>query len=488
LAFVGLFFITRYIGADAYGSISWTMSLMATFFALSDLGFNAAHIKRVSENKDIDDCVSTYAAIKIVLIAVTIMVTVVSILLWEVLLGGSITPQITDLIVLFMLYQVFYGLAAIAINTYTGTLETFKSQLIQLADPFIRVPLIVFVAFTGPGAIALAYAYVVASIGVVVVALLLMHRDRFKWQRPTLYRSYFVFAAPLILVTIISTVTGYLATVLIGFFSTKSDVAFFTSSQVLLSVVGLIGTAVATLTYPSFSKLHTEGELDEIKGLTFEAERYLAMFTFPVIAILVVFATPVAIIFLGEGFAPSGEALQVLAIATLLIIVNQVHSSQILAMNRPDIMAKLTFLNFVILVPLLFILIPESLFGVELFGLSYVGAAIAILISTCVQFLAVRWVVYRLSKTGYNHRLGIQILALLVTSGVLILLGNFHEMSNFLWLILYSAIALVVYFGILILFKEFTRKDLIYFIELLNIREMIQYIRDEIRNDEKGRI
>jgi O-antigen/teichoic acid export membrane protein len=461
---------------------------MASFFALSDLGFNAAHIKRVSEKQDINDCVSTYAAIKIVLIAITVLVTIVSVLLWEVLLGGSITPQIADLILLFMLYQVFYGLAAIAVNTYTGTLETFKSQLIVLADPFIRVPLIIFVAFANPTAMALAYAYVVASIGVVVVALFLMHRDRFKWQRPTLYRSYLAFAAPLILVTIIATVTGYLATVLIGFFSTKSDVAFYTSSQVILSVVGLIGSAVATLTYPSFSKLHTDGDLSEIKSLTYEAERYLAMFSFPVIAVLVIFATSVAIIFLGVDFAPAGEALQLLAIATLLVIINQVHASQILAVNRPDIMAKLTFLNFAVLVPLLLILIPDSLFGIQLFGLSYIGASIAILIANGVQFLAVRVAVYRLTKTGYNTKLNIQIFDLLITSVTLIMLGQLHEMSNFLWLILYSVVALGLYFGILVLLKEFTRKDLIYFTELLNIREMIRYIRDEIRSEEKDRV
>ena len=488
LAFVGLFFITRYIGADAYGSVSWTMALTATFFALSDLGFGSAHIKRVNEKEDLNDCISTYATIKFLLTAVTVAVTVVSVLIWQFLLGGSVTTQTASLIVLFILYQIFYSLANIAIYTYQATLETFKSQLIPFADPFIRVPLVIFVAFGSPGTMTLAYTYVIAALAVAIVAFLLLRRDRFKWQRPTLYRSYLRFAAPLILVTIIGTVVGSLATVLIGFFGAKSDVAFFTSSQILLTVVGLIGGAVATLTYPSFSKLHTNGDMKEIKSLTFQAERYLAMFAFPVIAVIVVFATPVASILLGGSFGPAGEALQFLAIGTLLGIINQVHSSQILAVNRPDMLAKLTFLNFAVYVPLLFILIPTSFLGVELFGLSYVGAAIASLIAAIVQFLAVRWVVYRLTGTGYNRRLGIQVLALIVTLAVLIVMGSYLPMTNILWLIFYSGVALAVYFGILVLFKEFTRKDLKYFMELLNLGAMIHYIRDEIRNEERGKI
>jgi len=488
LAFIGLFFITRYIGADAYGSVVWTMSLLATFFALSDLGFGSAHIKRLNEKLDVDDCISTYTAIKLALTALTIVVATVSIFIWEFLLGGSITPQTANLIVLFILYQVFYNIASIAITTYTGTLETFKSQLIALADPFLRVPLVIFVAFANPGTMTLAYTYVLGGLAVMIVSILFLHRDRFKWRRPTLYRSYLQFAAPLILVTIISTVTGYLASVLIGFFGAKSDVAFYTSSQVLLGVVGLIGAAVATLTYPSFSKLHVDGDMHEIRSLTFQAERYLAMFSFPVIAVLVIFATPVATILLGGSFGPAGEALQFLAMATLLGILNQVHSTQILAVNRPDMSAKLTFLYFVTFVPLLFILIPNELFGVQLFGLSYVGAAIALLISTVIGFLALRYVVYKLTKTGFNPRLAIQVLALAVTSVVLLLLGDFHPMSNILWLLLYSGIALAVFFGILMLFREFTRKDLDYFMELLNVREMVRYIREEVRNEERGKI
>ena len=60
LSFIALLFITRYLGTDIYGSITFSFALVATFNCVSDLGFNSANVKRISEGKDLDDCFSTY--------------------------------------------------------------------------------------------------------------------------------------------------------------------------------------------------------------------------------------------------------------------------------------------------------------------------------------------------------------------------------------------------------------------------------------------
>ena len=45
LSFIALVFITRYLGLEIYGSITFSMALVATFNCVSDLGFNSAHVK-----------------------------------------------------------------------------------------------------------------------------------------------------------------------------------------------------------------------------------------------------------------------------------------------------------------------------------------------------------------------------------------------------------------------------------------------------------
>jgi hypothetical protein len=47
-------------------------------------------------------------------------------------------------------------------------------------------------------------------------------------------------------------------------------------------------------------------------------------------------------------------------------------------------------------------------------------------------------------------------------------------------LLVFAVIGLAIYLGILALFKEFTKEDLLFYMDTLNIRKMGQYIRDEL--------
>ena len=83
LSFVGLLAMTNYLGKDVYGNISWVLATVATLNIISDLGFQSAHIKRVSEGQDENDCISTYFVTKLVLTSVMVVFVFVSIFVWN---------------------------------------------------------------------------------------------------------------------------------------------------------------------------------------------------------------------------------------------------------------------------------------------------------------------------------------------------------------------------------------------------------------------
>jgi len=483
LAFIGLGLITRYLGADVYGSITFTLGLLTLFNSVSDLGFGSAHVKRVSEGQDINDSVATFAGVKIVLTLLMVVVSLVSIFVWTSILGGYMSSETYDMLFIFILYFVFYNLASIAIYTYQGTMEIFKSQVIQLMDPVVRVPLILIIALGRGSAIQLAYAYVIASLAVVLLSLLLLKRDKIRiLGKPTLFRSYLVFATPLILVTMISTVSGSMSAVIIGFSGTKFDVGYYTASLALVSMVGLVGVSVAMLTFPSFSTLHTDGNKKEIRQLTLQAERYLSMIGLPMILVIALFPTQTAEILLGGTMAPAGTALGFLAIGTLLYLLNTVHSSQILAVNRPDLSAKVTIASFVFFLFALLILVPSSLFGVKMLGLSYTGAAIAYMLNAFFCFAVIRVIVWRLTSTGWNSRLWLHLGATAVAGLVLFAMSLFIPITSWYYLIIiYGGASAVVFALVLILFRELTWKDVSYFADLLNVRKLLSYIRSEVK-------
>jgi O-antigen/teichoic acid export membrane protein len=109
-SFVALIFMTRYVG-EAYGMMMWGMSLVATFNSALDLGFNLANIKKVSEGKDLNRCVSTYLAIRIVLSSLTTGLVLITALLMNYFNGGF--PG------------VFYG--ELAVGAYTAAAGIISS-------------------------------------------------------------------------------------------------------------------------------------------------------------------------------------------------------------------------------------------------------------------------------------------------------------------------------------------------------------------------
>jgi O-antigen/teichoic acid export membrane protein len=481
LGFVGLFFMTRYLGKDIYGSIAFTMALLASFNSLSDLGFGSAHVKRVSEGRDVGDCLGTFAIIKLFLNGVMAAVSLVAIYIWSNYLGNPLTAGTWNLLLLFLLYFVMYNVSGIITAHYSATMEQAKGQIVMLFDPIVRVPLVIFVSLGGGGALEIAYVYVLASLSIMLFALLFIYRDRVRWKRPTLYRSYLKFAAPLMLVAMIGTLAGTMDKVILGLDSGNASVALFSSSQAILGVLAIISVSVASMTFPAFSKLHSEGNIKEICSLTWQAERYISMLTMPIVAVIVIFPTECAEILLGGTFADAGEPMRFLAIATLLGMLNSVHGSQILAVNRPDTSAKLTLLNFLVYGGLLVVLVPANLLGIQMFGMSYTGAAIANLIAVVVFFVFTRYIVYRLTGTSANPRLSLHVIAAVASCLWLMLLANFLALGGWLDLVIYGLSSSLVFVVVLYVLKEFKREDLDYFLDLLNVRKMFSYISKELK-------
>jgi len=477
LAYVGLFFITRYLEKDIYGTVTAAMALVTTFNAVADLGFGSAHIKRMSEGCDPNQCISTFAFIKLVLTGLMVLLILFSIFVWTYLLGNTLSDTSMDIILLFILYQVLYNISGIATTTFQARMEMAKMPLVTLVDPLIRVPLIIFVSLNYMGTVELSIAYVFGAVAVLITALYLLFRENIKWTRPVLLRSYYTFALPLLVITIISTVSGSADKLLITFFWTTDDVGLYAAPAVFLGVFATIASAVSTLTFPSFSKLHKEGKLAQIRSLSKQAERYIFMVGLPITILIMMFPHEVCEVLLGPKYVDSGKAISIMVATTFITMINAVHGSQIIAVGRTDISARITIFTVVINITLMLLFIPS--YGL---GLSFVGAALALLIGNIIGFVIVRYTVFHLTGTSTNLRLVLQILAGMAAAAAMYALGIFLIIDRWYTLALFGLVAFAVFLGALTLLKEFTRKDIDFFLELVNVKKMFSYISEELKS------
>ena len=481
LGFVGLMFINSYLGPDAYGTIAWTLALVATFNCISDLGFNFAHVKRVSEGNDLSNCVSTFIIIKLILMGAMVVFILTSMFVWTSVFGYKLTDTSMEIVMLFIIYHVFLDVAYIATFTFDALMEAASTQLVLLMDPLIRVPMVIFIAVNLFNTTILAFAYALGGLATALAGMALLVKKGLRLRKPHMFRSYLKFAVPIATITIMAALSINIDKVVIGFFWASDTVGYYATSQRVLELLLMVGLAVSTMTFPAFSKLFNEGNLNKVRALTKKAERYTVMVAFPIVVVVLIFPSQVLVIFFGESFEPAGDIFQILAIGTLLTLLNEIYFSQINAVNRPDLSARLYFISLSVNILLLLVFVPTSIVGVKMLGLAGVGAAIARTVSIIAMFLTTRFVIYRLTGTSMNPRMIVIVMAACITGLIIAFIGGFWPMAYWFGLVVYGILSFGIFATILWLLRELKREDIQYFLNVINPLEMRKYIISEIR-------
>ena len=99
IGWIGLVVLAKLWGdfaPQALGTIGFAMSFLALFNIIADLGFSRAHIKRVSEGKDLGTCIGTFAAIKICLTGIMVTVVFSAIFIWKYVMQKGFYDDTTE--------------------------------------------------------------------------------------------------------------------------------------------------------------------------------------------------------------------------------------------------------------------------------------------------------------------------------------------------------------------------------------------------------
>ena len=376
-------------------------------------------------------------------------------------------------------------LTLIATVTYDARVQTAKSQVAFIFDPLVRVPVIVFVLIGGMGMTEVAYAYLAGGASAIVVALLMISRERIIWGKPTMMNSYSKWAFPMAAVAIAGAVLNQLPATTIGFFWPKSDVAYYSSSLFLLSHLSIIGGSVMTLLFPTFSKLSADGRIAEIVDATRTGERYLSLISLPIVITVIVFPSQIAVILFGEDFGNSGQVLPFLGISAYIGLITLTVSAQVLGMSRTDLYVKWIYLNLFLTIALLIILVPSEVVGFDALGLSYKGAAIAAMISSLASYVVARWFAFTLTNLKPNLSILKHIIAASLTAMVLHFVGEIHHIARWFDIAASLAVATVVFLAVLWTIKEFSLFDIRFFLRNVSPGRLAVYVKEELRTKGK---
>ena len=519
LGWIGLVILAKLWGdfaPDALGIIGFAISFLAIFNILADLGFSRAHIKRISEGKALGTCIGTFATIKLLLLGLMITVVLFWIFIWKNIFHGGFSDATTEsVIIVFVFYYIFTNLHLIATATFEGRKEIAKRQIAQMFEG-VKTPLVILVALAGVSLVgvgispavkwplflqplqqfladhavgSLAMTYVFAVMAAFFVGMWFLRKYPIKRPSWSLFKSYFSFALPIMLFSVIGIVSVNIDKIMIGYYWTSTEVGYYFTVQQILQLVMILYMAVSTVLFPTFSEYHSSKNFGEIRKITRLAERYISMIIIPPIVVIIILVNPVINIMLSSAFLPAAPVLIILAIFTLIYSLNVPYRTLIIGVNRPGIAAKLGVMICITNISLNYLFIPKwgllSSYGIS----GPTGAAIATVVSILVGFIGARIVVKKITgmKILQSHTPR-HIIAGVIMALVIYLLAfrtPFFPDIGWYYLLMFAGLGLAIYLGILFVLKEFKKQDLDFFLNILHPKEMIRYVSSELKDDPK---
>jgi O-antigen/teichoic acid export membrane protein len=231
----------------------------------------------------------------------------------------------------------------------------------------------------------LAAAAGIAIYSVVLVRLLAKQGLLARFHRHQLrlpFREIFTFAIPLLASDLVFTLRGSLTVVLISTLRTTAEVAEFRAVLPLAIQNIFVATSFRFIFTPGASRLYARDDRRALDDLYWQTAVWIAILTFPLVAMCVAFGEPLTVFLFGERYRSAGIVLSILAIGYYVNGAVGFNSLLLRVFGRVRYMVTTDLSTAVISV-------IASLLLIGRFGA--VGAAIGVTATLLVQNLLYQW-------------------------------------------------------------------------------------------------
>jgi len=364
IGFIITFFVGYYFGASEAGKYFYFYSLTLLLSGFVRLGLDNFTLKEMPSyyTKGELSNVSQHFSISITIICLS------SIFLSLVMLLFSTSIGINFKCIYAITFLPFAIVAYIGIF-YQSLGQVTKGLLYSVLIPQVCMAIFIVSFSNNVENVMYFFAslYYLLLLGLVILLHKYFIRFQFKKILTTLKRS-----KSFVLISLFGIVNVNYAPLIISHFLSFSDNALFTVSLKVATINVFILSALNSVIAPKFSLLHSTGDLAGVKNLAKKSTRFMAVFSFPLFLVMVLFPEMILTFFGKEYNTSEGVCcLQILAFSQF-INVSTGATSYLLQM------VGLSFLFSKLLIGLTTIAILIALAFVDAFGLLGVVSVVAL--------------------------------------------------------------------------------------------------------------
>ena len=468
-AFIGMAFgyfsriiIARFLGPGDYGLITLGIAGMSIAATLSLLGLPSGIRRYVSFYKGKGDegkiKGTIFGALKISFPLSLFLAILTFISADWISIHVFHEPKLTPILRIFAIAIPFSVLAQNLVSSTIGFQDLrYKVYVNDLFQNTFKLVAIVSLLLLGFGVVGAAWGWVLAIILTPFLALYFLEKKLFpvfrsKIKSIPVEKELFSFSWPLIFVSAAGLIIGWTDTLMLGYFSTASDVGIYNVALPTAMLLMNITVAFSMIFLPVASELYGRNRIGDLRNAYSAVTKWVFSLTLPCFLLIALFSESIIRLIFGSAYIPGAIVLSILAAGFFIDSATGPVSSIIQTYGRTKINMGCSFIGAGTNFTLNFILIP--IYGIK-------GAAIATASSYVLMKIALMISAYRIAgmqpyKLSYLKPL----LASVIAVSVVYVLTKYFIGVSFLVLAVMFFVFLLLYLFLLLLFKSFEAEDL----------------------------
>ncbi len=466
--FVGLAFgyisrivIARFLEPSGYGLISLGFAVMSIAATLSLLGLSSGVRRYISFYKGKGDEGRLKGTILCALrmsFPLSLLISVIIYAFSDVISVRAFgDADMAPVLRIFSISIPFYVLTQIFVGVTIGFQNLrYKVYVIDLFQNVFKLVAIVALIKLGFGVLGAAFGWVLAIMAMPFIAFYLLEKNVYnilnsKVKAVSVNRELIAFSLPLILADVASLIMGWTDTLMLGYFSTATDVGIYNVALPTATLLMNVVVAFSMITLPVASELYAQNDTGGLKRIYSVVTKWVFLITLPITVYMIALSGPIIRVLFGSEYAYGSLALSILAVGFFIDASTGPVGPIIQTYGRTKVIMKCALIGAAINIILNVYLIP--VYGIK-------GAAIATASTyISINIIYMIFVYYAYGMQPYNLGYFKPVFASGVAISAAYALIRYLPPESFVYLATLFLIFILIYLFLLIASKSFGEED-----------------------------
>ena len=468
-----IFAVNRFLTIE-FGYVTVAQSLLAFFLFFSDLNLSTAHLKLMAEEEEKNVAFSTYFFLKIFLIIISSItfIFIIFISLNTNLISNN-QNQITIIIVVFV-DRLIISMLMVYNYSFQATFKIAKKEVATIIGQIFGLIFALISIFILNNFFLYLINTIISNLFALSISIYYGREFKLTKIKRDLLIKYFkldlIFILPFFLNVLIINVGPLL---FLQYYEEELLGVYNVIASFFLMIKG-IQQVFRSLLIPNFSIALKNNKLGEIRTSIDLFEKYTAILNGLIIVIGIIFGDYLLKLLFGQIYFDNGLFLYFGYLISLISFSTLgPYTPLIVVLEKFKVYTINLFIGLIFSITSWIFLIPF---------LNILAINIGTWISIIPQTIFIRYYCFKYFKTG-KLKLNNALNLVVILSMIFVSFYVFSLNLSLLLRIFISLFILILYLGFLLSTKILTRDDITYFMNVINPKKMLDYIKEETIND-----